>query len=86
MIRAHTKSQTSCPRVLHNRLWRFPFKPPALLGVIGSNVCNSPSRLMTGQGQFTPPSLVAGGDRCSAETGRRGGWSWLRRAGMSFFL
>ena|ERR1700683_4515866 len=37
MIRAYTKSQTSCPRVLHNRLWRFPFKPPALLGVIGWN-------------------------------------------------
>src|SRR5580698_3360566 len=36
MIRAYTKSQTSCSRVLHNRLWRFPFKPPALLGVIGS--------------------------------------------------
>jgi hypothetical protein len=30
-----TKSN-SCPRVLHNRLWRFPFKPPALLGVIDS--------------------------------------------------
>jgi hypothetical protein len=35
MIRAYTKSQTSCLRVLHKRLWRFPFKPPALLGVIG---------------------------------------------------
>src|SRR5215475_12323594 len=23
------------PRILYNRLWRFPFKPPALLGVIG---------------------------------------------------
>ena len=23
------------PRVLYNRLWRFPFKLPALLGVIG---------------------------------------------------
>src|SRR5208282_3341116 len=28
------KSPISCPRILHNRLWRFPFKPPALLGVI----------------------------------------------------
>jgi hypothetical protein len=22
-------SPISCPRILHNRLWRFPFKPPA---------------------------------------------------------
>ena len=29
------KNLISCPRILHNRLWRFPFKPPALLGVIG---------------------------------------------------
>jgi len=35
MIPAYIKNQASCPRVLHNRLWRFPFKPPALLGVIG---------------------------------------------------
>jgi hypothetical protein len=35
MIRAYIKNQASCPRVLHNRLWRFPFKPPALQGVIG---------------------------------------------------
>jgi hypothetical protein len=27
----------------------------------------------TAVGQFPPPSLVAGGDRCSPETGRRGG-------------
>jgi hypothetical protein len=31
---ASPQSPISCPRVLHNRLWRFPFKPPALLGVI----------------------------------------------------
>jgi putative transposase len=31
----HLLSQN--PRILHNRLWRFPFKPPALLGVIGLN-------------------------------------------------
>src|SRR5262249_32803686 len=28
-------SPTSSPRIFYNRLWRFPFKPPALLGVIG---------------------------------------------------
>ena len=28
-------SPISRPRVLYNRLWRFPVKPPALLGVIG---------------------------------------------------
>jgi hypothetical protein len=27
-------SPISCPRIFHNGLWRFPFKPPALLGVI----------------------------------------------------
>jgi hypothetical protein len=31
---ASPQSPISCPRILHNRLWRFPFKPPALLGVI----------------------------------------------------
>jgi putative transposase len=31
-------SPNSCPRILYNRLWRFPFKPPALLGVIGWTV------------------------------------------------
>ena len=30
------KSPIPCPSIPHNRLWRFPFKPPALLGVIGS--------------------------------------------------
>jgi Transposase IS200 like len=35
---ASPQSPISCPRVLHNRLWRFPFKPPALLGVIDSGV------------------------------------------------
>src|SRR5262245_42575425 len=32
LIKSHPR-----PRILHNRLWRFPYKPPALLGVIGSN-------------------------------------------------
>jgi hypothetical protein len=27
----------------------------------------------TGLGHFPPPSRVSGGDRCSLETGRRGG-------------
>jgi hypothetical protein len=31
---ASPQSPISCPRILHNRLWRFRFKPPALLGVI----------------------------------------------------
>ena len=33
---ASSRSPISRPRILYNRLWRFPFKPPALLGVIGS--------------------------------------------------
>jgi hypothetical protein len=43
MIRAYIKNQemaegpTSCPRILYNRLWRYPFKPPALLGVIAQH-------------------------------------------------
>ena len=31
-------SPVSRPRILYNRLWRFPFKPPALLGVIGFTI------------------------------------------------
>src|SRR5262245_26113869 len=34
---ASSWSPVSRPRILYNRLWRFPFKPPALLGVIGFN-------------------------------------------------
>jgi hypothetical protein len=34
-------------------------------------------------GQFLPPSFVAGGDSCSAETGRQGGWPWLRLRAMT---
>jgi hypothetical protein len=33
---ASSRSPISRPKILYNRLWRFPFKPPALLGVIGS--------------------------------------------------
>jgi hypothetical protein len=32
---ASSRSPVSGTRILHNRLWRFPSKPPALLGVIG---------------------------------------------------
>src|ERR1700750_1981167 len=32
---AYSLSPISRPRILYNRLWRFPCKPPALLGVIG---------------------------------------------------
>ena len=32
---ATSQSPISRPRVLYNRQWRFPFKPPALLAVIG---------------------------------------------------
>ena len=32
---ATSRRPSSRPRILYNRLWRFPFKPPALLGVIG---------------------------------------------------
>jgi putative transposase len=42
------KAPISCHRIFHNRLWRFPFKPPALLGFIGSK----PPPL--GGGVFTP--------------------------------
>ena len=34
---ASSKSPIPCANIPHNRLWRFPFKPPALLGVIGFN-------------------------------------------------
>jgi hypothetical protein len=34
MIRAYIKNQASCPRVLHNRLWRFPFKPQLCWGLL----------------------------------------------------
>jgi hypothetical protein len=30
-----SSSANSCSRILYDRLWRFPLKPPALLGVIG---------------------------------------------------
>ena len=31
---ASSCSPNSGPRILYNRLWRFPYKPPALLGVM----------------------------------------------------
>jgi hypothetical protein len=40
--------------------------------------CSSWRRRTAAMGHFLPPSFVAGGDRCSPETGRRGGWPWLR--------
>jgi hypothetical protein len=58
MIRAYTKSQTSCPRVLHNRLWRFPFKPPALLGVIGSSAPAPESSAASSCGSASVPSAA----------------------------
>jgi hypothetical protein len=33
-------------------------------------------------GQFPSPSLMAGGGRCSPETGRRGGWPGLSLSGF----
>ena len=32
------KSHRLSKKILYNPLWRFPFKPPALLGVIGLRV------------------------------------------------
>jgi hypothetical protein len=53
------------PKVLYNRLWRFPFKPPALLGVIGfaptahgSGVKVGSARLLT-----SPPAYLTA--RCA---------------------
>jgi hypothetical protein len=36
----------------------------------------------TGLGQKPSPSLVAGGDRCSPETGRHGGWAMASAMGL----
>jgi hypothetical protein len=50
--------------------------PPALAAASSRRAAGNPAKRRC-RGQMPPPSLVAGGDRCSPETGRHGGWLWL---------
>jgi hypothetical protein len=59
------------PKVLYNRLWRFPFKPPALLGVIGLPVLAAGSIFgYTGSTSTTQSEFTSG---CSVRALARAG-------------